>query len=144
MIVALVHLWNIAAELRQFDRKISVIGDFEKRLVKNFDLLNSGVQNRLATIDQEIRANANSINQIKLDVGVVRDELQNLPAKLSTYNQGKNGQDGLATTNPTSPHATTNAADRKNLKSHETINPKKPVFQRIEKTDGKVEYRRVK
>ena len=133
----------MVAALRQFDNKISVIGDFEKRLVKNYDQLNSGVQNRLAMTDQEIRANTNSISQIKIDIGIVLGELKEFSAELSTYNQNNNEQDGLATTNPIPLHSTSNAAVQKNVKSRGITSSNKTVFQRMERADGKIEYHRI-
>jgi hypothetical protein len=56
LFVGLIFSWATLADLNQVREEIDGLKQFEKRIAANVDLMNAGIQNRLAKIDRRISA----------------------------------------------------------------------------------------
>lgn len=146
------YLLSIVGELRAAETRLQDLAGLEKRLKASLEVVNTGIQTRLETLDADFH---NKITELENGVGAIQEDLKSHPGETSLAQDRVLEPDIAAASDliaselqpDSEPAAEIPVAAMDPPKSRKQTKPPKSkvgsAYQRIESADGKVYYRRV-
>ncbi|TIN30299.1 MAG: hypothetical protein E5Y31_08060, partial [Mesorhizobium sp.] len=144
---AAIYLYRGMSDLRFVEARLEQLGAFEQRIAARLDTVNNGFQSRFEKLDSQLQGSFNEIDAsiARLGQPVAGGEAMSSaeePSEIttSTLAQAPEALDGESASEPSVIEAP--PAPRKRIASASPPAPSSN-YQRIERPDGKVYYRRI-
>jgi hypothetical protein len=142
-LVAAVHLYSAGAEIKAVEAKLDRLTAFEKRLMNQLDLVNTGLQSQFDQIDRDLQGSFGEIDRQLARLGLdmtasVVDPTSSAIALSDAAQPAPEPEPKVVSAPPAS------AAVEPIRRAAGTPRMASPSYERIELPDGKVHYRKVR